>query len=244
MAGSEASSTETGAESSGSPGDNICYGFSLLGFAHQVYVDATATGIPTCTTRPDPCGGDVSGVWNAEAACGYEMIPNLFENLCPGATQQITGSSISGTQEFNENGTYAFDVTTRLEADVQLDSVACAELECEAFGRVVSQTPNLALELVCLSAGPSGCDCAYTLELSNAQTGTWESFADEVTLSSDDGVTQGVRLNYCVLEGRLSVWTPLLDETPLPDTSCMEDEECEGSAAGSYDGFACDEPDR
>ena len=236
----ESSSTGSADESStGEPGENICYGYSFIGFLDQVYTDGTATGEPVCTTEPAACGGDVEGTWTAEANCGYEALPNFFAEICEGATQQITGSNHSGTRTFNDDGTFVFDLTTQLEADLQIDSVACSGLECEPFGTALSEEPGL--EILCEDANGGGCDCIYTLDLPDAESGTWDLFNDGLLLTSDDGETLGV-FNYCVDAGRFSMWTPWYEQTDFPETSCTEDEECEAQIDDGFDAISCEPP--
>lgn len=249
--GSESSSDSSGAadgsstgaadeSSTGDPAENICSGFSFLGFAEQIYSDGTATGDPVCTTEPAACGGEVVGTWTAEASCGYEVMPNFFEEVCAGATQQITGSNHSGTRTFNEDGTFVFDLTTQLEANLQVDSAACTGLECEPFGIGLSKEPGL--EMTCASAKGGGCDCSYTLELPDALGGTWDLFNDGLLLTSDDGETLGV-FNYCVEGGRFSMWTPLYERTEFPDTSCTDSDDCEGQVDDGFDAVGCEPPE-
>jgi len=239
--GEESSSTGAADESStGGAEENICYGYSFLGFADQVYTDGTATGEPVCTTESASCGGEVAGTWTAEASCGYEAFPNFFAEICAGATQQVTVSNLSGTRTFNEDGTYVFDVTTQLAADLQLDSAACAGLECEPFGMALSKEPGL--EMTCGDANGGGCDCTYTVDLPDSQAGTWDLFGGGLLLTSDAGETLGV-FDYCVDAGRFSMWIPLYDETAFPDLSCAGNEDCEGQVEGDFDAVGCDEPE-
>lgn len=239
--GSDGSSTGASDESStGDAAQDICYGFSFLGSAAQVYTDGTATGDPVCATEPTACGGEVVGTWTAETSCGYEVLPNFFEEICAGATQQITGSNLTGTRTFNEDGTYAFDLTTQLEADVQLDSVACTTLECEPFGVALSEEPGL--DIVCASADGGGCDCAYTVDLPDSQAGTWDLFDGGLLLTSDAGDTLGT-FDYCVDAGRFSMWIPLFGQTSFPDTSCAENDDCEGQVEGEFDALGCEPPE-
>lgn len=248
---SESSSSSTGtAESSssgaadesstGEPEENICYGFSFLGFADQIYTDGTATGEPVCTTEPAACGGEFVGTWTAEATCGYEVLPNFFEEICADATQQITGTNLSGTRTFNEDGTYVFEQTTQLEADLQVDSVACTGLECEAFGMALSEEPGL--EMTCAAAAGGGCDCAYSVDLPDSQNGTWNLFDDGLLLTSEAGESLGV-FDYCVDAGRFSMWTPLYEQTAFPEISCTEDDDCEGRIDDGFDAAGCDAPE-
>ncbi len=237
----ESSSTGAADESStGAAEENICYGYSFLGFADQVYTDGTATGEPVCTTKSAACGGEVAGTWTAETSCGYEAFPNFFAEICEGATQQITGSNLSGTRTFDEDGTFVFDVTVQLEADLQVDSTACTGLDCEPFGMALSKEPGL--DMSCVDANGGGCDCTYTVDLPDSQAGTWDLFGGGLLLTSDDGETLGV-FDYCVDAGRFSMWTPLYGETAFPDVSCTENEDCEGQVEGRFDAVGCDEPE-
>ncbi|MGH1344591.1 MAG: hypothetical protein ACRBN8_23735 [Nannocystales bacterium] len=240
--GSAETSTTGGADesSTGTTEENICYGYSFLGFTHQVYTDGTAVGDPVCTTEPAPCEGDVVGTWTAEDSCGYEALPNFFDEICPGATQQITGSMLSGTRTFNEDGTYEIDQTTQLQADLQVDSVACAGLECEEFGTALSKGPEF--DMTCADAAGGGCDCTYTVLSPDAQTGTWDLFGGGLLLTSEAGESQGV-FDYCVDAGRFSMWTPLYEETPFPDVTCTENDDCEGQVEGTFDAVGCEEPE-
>lgn len=237
----ESSSTGGADESStGEPEENICYGFSFLGYADQIYTDGTATGEPACTTAPAECGGEVVGTWTAEATCGYEVLPNFFEEICADATQQVTGANLSGTRTFNEDGTFVFDLITELEADLQLDSSACAGLDCEPFGVALSKEPGL--EMVCADANGGGCDCIYTLDLPDSQAGMWDLFDGGLLLTTDDGETLGI-YDYCVDAGRFSMWIPLFSDTAFPETSCTENDDCQGQVDGDFDALGCDLPE-
>lgn len=237
-----ASSSSGGADesSTGEPPGDICFGYSLLGMTGEVATDGTAMGEPMCSTMPAACQGDVVGTWTVEDACGYEVLPNFFEEICAGATQQITGSTASGTRTYAEDGTYAFDLMIQLEADLQVDSMECIGVDCETFGEALSKEPGL--EMVCADGAGSSCDCLYTVDLPTQDTGTWDIFEDALLLTSDSGETLGL-FEYCVADGRMTTWLPLFNETPFPDTRCTNDGDCEGQVDGDFDAIGCDTPD-
>ncbi len=242
-AGESSSSGSSGADGSSSTGaaaGDICYGYGFLDTAAQVFTDGTAMGQPNCDTTPAPCGGDVVGTWTGETACGYAVLPNFFAEICAGATQQITGSNLVGTRTFEEDGSFVFDLVLQLEADLQVDSMACAGLDCATFGEALSDEPGLSMS--CTSAGGDACDCTYTADLPDTSEGTWAFFDDDLLLTTDDGETLGL-FDYCVDASRLTMWIPLFEETAFPDTSCQNDDDCEGQVEGEFDGLGCDPPE-
>ncbi len=235
------SSSSGGADdsSSGGLGDEICVGFSLLGLSAEIYTDGPVAGGPVCSTKPAACQGDPVGEWTAQAACGFEVIPNFFEEFCEGSTQQITASNISGTRTFEKDGTYVFDTVTQLEADLQVDSMECLGLDCVAFGDALSKEPGL--EMIC-EDGDGACNCFYTVDLPDMSAGTWDIFDDALLLTNDDGETLGL-FQYCIADGVFTTWVPLYDSTEFPDTSCTENEDCEGQVEGEFDAIGCEPPE-
>lgn len=236
------SSTGDGDDSSTGepPGEDICVGYAIVGTAGHVFNDGSGNGQPQCDTAPAACQGDVVGTWTAEDACGYEQLPNVFADVCPNATQQVTGSNLTGTQTFDEDGTYTFDTVLQIEADLQVDSMECAGLDCETFGDALSGEPGL--EMICESAGGTACNCIYTIDLPNQSMGTWDLFDDGLLITDDSGEVQGL-YDYCVADGRFRYWQPIYTETPFPDTTCSEDDECDGQVEGDFDEVVCEAPE-
>jgi len=206
----------------------------------EVGNDGTAMGQPMCTLTPAPCGGDFVGEWTMEATCGYEVLPNYFEEVCAGSTQQVTGSSISGTRTFNDDNTFTFDAIVQLEADLQVDSMACAGVDCVTFGEALSDEPGI--EMVCEDGNGTSCNCIYTADIPHMSTGTWNLYNDAILLTSEDGEVIGLQ-EYCVEGGRFTTWSPLYQGTAFPDTSCAADDDCEGQVVGEFDGIGCDPPE-
>lgn len=234
---SSSSSSSGGADdsSSGEAFEDICVGYTLLGSTSEVSSDGTAVGEPMCSLEPAACQGDVVGTWTVEDSCGYEVLPNFFEELCAGATQQITGTTSSGTRTFDADGTFVFDVVLQIEADLQVDSMACLGLACASFGETLSEDDGF--EMVCEDGEGSSCNCIYAADFPMQNSGEWEILDDTLLVTSDSGeVTQ---IEYCVADGRLTTWTPLFDETPFPDIGCAEDEDCDGQVDGDFDAIGC-----
>lgn len=239
----EPDDTTGNAESSSTgepPAQDICVGYTLAGTAAQVFNDGTANGQPQCDNTPAACGGDIVGTWTGESACGYETLPNFFEDVCAGSTQQVTASNMSGTQTFNEDGSYAFDTVLQVEADLQVDSMECAMVDCETFGDALSMEPGI--EMICEAGMDDQCNCFFTLDLVDQSQGTWEFFDNGLLITDDEGEVQGL-YDYCVEDGRMTTWVPIYDGTPFPDTMCTLDAECEGQVEGDFDGVACEPPD-
>ena len=237
--GSSSGSGGADESSTGETLEDICFGYTLLGNTSEVSTDGTAVGEPVCSLEAAPCQGEVAGTWTVEDSCGYEVLPNFFEEVCAGATQQITGTTSTGTRTFEKDGTFVFDVVLQLEADLQVDSMACLGLDCETFGDALSEEPGL--EMVCENGEGTSCNCIYTADLPMSDAGEWDIFDDSLLLTSDSGEVSLIQ--YCVADGRLTTWTPLFDSTPFPDTSCTEDEDCEGQVDGDFDAIGCDAPE-
>lgn len=238
--GEESSSSGAADESStGEDVGDICFGYTLLGSTSEVSSDGTAVGEPVCAIEPAACQGDVVGTWTVEASCGYEVLPNFFEEICAGATQQITGTTSTGTRTFEEDGTFTFDVLLQIEADLQVDAMECLGVDCETFGDALSKEPGL--EMVCEAGDGTSCNCLYTADIPTADAGDWDIFDDALLLTSDTGDIS--LLEYCVADGRLTTWMPLFDEVPFPDTSCSDDDDCDGQVDGDFDAVGCDTPE-
>ncbi len=237
--GGESSSSGGADESStGETLEDICFGYTFLGSASEVSTDGTAAGEPVCSLEPAPCSGEVTGSWTVEDSCGYEVLPNFFEDVCAGATQQITGTTSTGTRTFEDDGTFVFDVILQLEVDLQVDSMACLGLDCETFGDALSEEPGL--EMVCEAGEGTSCNCTYTADLPLSDAGEWDIFDDSLLLTSDSGEVS--LLQYCVADGRLTTWMPLFGGTPFPGTRCTDDEDCERQVDGDFDAVGCDTP--
>lgn len=245
---SSSGTTDEGTSSSSGGGDetttggeatDICVGYSLLGMSAQGFTNEMA-GEPTCDTTPAPCGGELVGEWTAQTACGHEVLPNFFTEICADATQQITGSSLDGTRTLSDDGTYVDAFTLQFEADLQVDSMACVGLDCVAFGDALSDEPGL--EMVCESAGGTDCNCFYTADIPQNVEGTWDIFNDQLLLTTNDNEVIGA-FDYCVQDGQLTTWVPLFEGTPFPEVSCIEDDDCEGQVEGEFDGVGCEPPE-
>ena len=252
--GAESSSSEGGAESRGSESvadesstgeptsAGVCTGFNLLSYIQQVHIiDGAAPKPGPCVTEPAACGGDPTGTWTVASSCGYEVLPNFFaDEICAGAEQVITGSTVTGTRTFAEDGTYAVDLMIELQADVQFDSMACAGIDCQTFAGFISMEDGFAM--TCADGGDASCDCSYTLTLPEQGEGTWDEFDDGLLLNVG-GETQGI-FPYCVDAGQLTVWTPLFEEQVFPDLACEEDDECMTLVEGRFDAYGCEPLER
>ena len=234
---SGSSSGGADASSTGSLGEDVCYGYTVLGQRSEVATDGTAMGQPMCSPKPAPCGGDLVGAWTLEENCGWEAAPNVFAEVCEGAIQQVTGATISGTRTFEDDGTFVFDTVTLVESDVQVDSMACLGADCETFATALSGNGS---EMVCEAGEGNVCDCLYTYEIPEMYAGTWEVVMNDVVLTVDGESYRAA--SYCVENGRLTFWSPLYERTELPDTACSEDADCEGQVEGDYDLLQCAPP--
>ncbi|MEM6295394.1 MAG: hypothetical protein AAGA54_29240, partial [Myxococcota bacterium] len=243
--GADGSSSDSGADETSTgeaPAAGICVGFNLLSYVEQIHTMGGPAPKPgPCGTKPTPCGGDPTGTWDVASGCGYEVLPNFFDaEICEGAVQEITGSSVTGTRTFGDDGTYSVDLMIELQADVQFDSMACAGIDCETFADFISMEDGFAM--TCADGGDATCDCSYTLTLPEQGEGTWDEFDDGLLLNVG-GETQGI-FPYCVDPGLLTVWTPLFAEQPFPDLACDETDECENLVEGRFDAVGCEPLER
>lgn len=238
-ADSSSTSGEEGDSSSGGESDDVCVGFNYLGAVDQVhFLDGPGPVEVECAPKPAPCGGDIEGVWNITASCGYELLPNFFEEICAGAQQQVTGSQSMGTRAFNSDGTFDFDLVNTLEVDLDVDSVACTGLTCEEFATALNGEPEF--DMLCEDADGGGCDCVYTLDLPEVGEGTWNTLSDSVLLTVD-GELDG-SLEYCVTDDRLDMWQPLFSEEANPDVLCDTSRDCEAALGDAYLFYDCIDP--
>lgn len=228
--------TETGDESTtGEPLPGVCVGIDQIATFATVH-SMNPPPQMQCDPMPDPCGGDIVGAWTVDGSCGTPL-GSLFPTICEGATEMVTGATVVGTRTFNADLSVVIDTTRTIDLDVQLDSMDCAGVGCEAFGEALSEEDNLTL--VCEDGDGSQCNCLVEIEEVIDATGTYEIVAEGfvvVTLGGQDGAPS----QYCVGDNRLDMWDPVFGFTPFEEIGCADAEDCSDALGNASEFYSCD----
>lgn len=233
-------SNGTSGESSGSSESSTtgpmlpgtCAGFDTIGALGEVLALDGATIETTCEATPAGCGGDIVGTWTIESSCGWEDTPNLFADMCPTATQTVTSGQITGTRTFNADMTFAFDLETMLELELNIDAMTCYGVDCATFEMALEMQGFVA---ACTDAGDDTCDCMATVTVPSMTTGTWVTADNTVVVTNDDG--EGA-FEYCVNAERLDLWTPLVQPT-FYEEMCEDEMDCADALGNLSEFYAC-----
>jgi len=146
--------------------------------------------------KVSPCGGSLVGTWTITSSCGSVLnFTNGTE--CPGATVDESQIVTSGNLAFNADMTFTTSATiggTR-RFNVALACVA-GVASCDEYASLISPGPPDATT-TCMTAG-GACNCAmvYTAPMGAAQTGTYTTAGNVLTVTPTGG--DPIELGYCV----------------------------------------------
>ncbi len=156
--------------------------------------DDNGEGGVTLSCEVTPCGGDVVGAWTFQDAmvCGDlgESDPD-----CPDMTMQVNNMNMTGTITINSDGTYSLDMSMSMDLTITnpLDCLGgltdCSLLE-----------DNESLDdATCISV-TDACECSGIMTNADAETGTWTTDANILTMTSDDPEPgdEPTELSYCL----------------------------------------------
>ncbi|MCH9684229.1 MAG: hypothetical protein K0V04_22540 [Deltaproteobacteria bacterium] len=222
--------TDDGSSTGDPPG--ICVGIDVVGDIGSVYARDGLPIDPVCDPIAAGCGGDVVGTWILDNSCGYEQLPNEFEDRCPGSTFLLEIVAETATVTFVDDGTFTQSSVVDSQAVLTLDPMACFGASCEEFDAVVAMDdPNASCEDI---DGLCTCVLPNPQQASNAE-GTYVVENDLLTVMTKD---EQQELTFCVADDRLSVWEPLLDFT-VTEQTCADDADCEAALGDAHAFYAC-----
>lgn len=189
--------------------------------------DSDGSGASCSTGRS--CGGDPVGTWTIANQCDVQAGANdSIEDLCPGATADVSKVKASGTYSFGADGTYTS--TTSADGPVSLTipktCLTAAQMQagqtgltltCEALpallqllaaaGGTSGDTNNTAASsfknLTCTDKG-SACACSGTLAVKDQQqTGTYKVSGSMLTTTPASGADDATEWQYCAEGGKV-----------------------------------------
>ena len=220
-------------ETTGGP-TGICVGFDIVGNIDEVLSpQGSPLTDPPCDVTPAGCGGDVVGTWNIETTCGWDDLPNFFDDMCDGATMVVNSGSTTGTRTFEDDNTYTADLTSMLDFDVNIDTMTCFGIDCAGFETLLNMEPTLTS--TCTDDGGGACDCAITSMSSGTADGTWATMDNDLTITVDG---ESAVLEYCSTGARLDLWQPIADTTFYTEP-CEEDIDCFEALGDMSDAYVC-----
>ena len=153
--------------------------------------------VGSCAMTVTPCGGDVSGTWSFESACGEltEQFPG-----CP------PDAAVSATSSFDTAGTtviVTFAVGGAFRAEGETTVVDHETIPTECIGGTPPPPCSLMdvthgqSSRVCVNASPTTCSCTVTLGTPGAAYGSYSTNGSAVTLSIS-GTPFPSDVPYCV----------------------------------------------
>jgi len=214
-----------------------CLGIDIVGdlgwtfgsAANPLSVDAT------CGAAPAPCDGDPVGTWSAGTQCGWEQLPNPFEEDCPGSTFSVTVSEQTGGIDIAADGTFTWDSSTTATWSFQFDAMACFGESCDQVqAGFQEEDPNA----TCTASGEL-CSCDFNETETMMLSGSWSVEEGWLLLSSEED-EEGFQ--FCPSGDRLDLWQPLASWTET-GTSCATETDCETALAAEHEEYYCADPD-
>lgn len=231
--GSDTDATDTGGAQLN------CVGLDELVITGQAFGRQAAGAAAVCTDVPAPCGGSLEGTWVAQDECGWEGLPPILTDFCPDIQEQFVSSIRTATHTYNGDLTYEVTGDLALSFSVQVDSQACAMVDCDMFAGFL--TDKKGTVMTCDTTPDLTCDCTLVFTQPLADSGTYAVFDGVVV---HEGLDEDSVLEYCVDGDTLNTWTPIYDLTDYSATSCESAADCEAAlGAGTHDLYVCDEPE-
>lgn len=146
---------------------------------------------PSFGTTPTACGGNPSGTWTFQEACGPSALEQEVLRLCPIAVVTPTARTATGTLSLSSGNAYTLSVTESITANVNVPQF-CAL----GVGGCVNIPPLVANALSgatasCTTLPTSACDCTISASLPVQDSGTYSTAGSVVTVGSQT-------YDYCV----------------------------------------------
>jgi hypothetical protein len=161
-------------------------------------------------TSPPSCGGNITGTWTVNKACGQI----LSISICSDISVDTSQFEVSGTDTFNADGTYSRALTMHGPVTAVLGPNCQFGQTCTVLGTYIG--PLFAayganVSVACTGA-TSGCTCTGTLSWPQTLTGTYtmpSTGVVEITIPTDAGDAGPAvsDYNYCVTGNTLSLQT-------------------------------------
>jgi hypothetical protein len=213
----------------------ICVGITPVGWLDVAHARDEDPIDPVCSPTPEGCGGDVVGTWTVAGHCGIDALPNFFERDCPGSTMTFLGSEMQGTRTFADDLTFSVETTLAFDVQIDLDTMDCFGVECEAFGELIN-AQQAELSASC-SATDTACACILTISDEDAQEGTYAIEDDGLVLTIDGASADPVP--FCVDGDRLDTWHELSESQAYPETPCADASDCEDAHGDAHEQWIC-----
>jgi hypothetical protein len=213
----------------------FCVGVTPVGWLDVAHARDEDPIDPVCSPTPEGCGGDIVGTWTVAAHCGIDTLPNFFERDCPGSTMTFLGSEMQGTRTFGDDLTFSLATTLTFDVQVDLDTMDCFGVECEAFGELLDAQQS-DLSATC-SPTETACACILTISDEDAQEGTYAIEDDGLVLTIDG--TSADPVPFCVDGDRLDVWHELSESRAYPETPCADPSDCEDAHGDAHEQWIC-----
>jgi hypothetical protein len=150
-----------------------------------------------------PCGGDVTGNWQASSACIDNTMLNMeflagVAGSCPDASlgnvSTTPRGSLSFTSDMMFTGTLVVDSTLDVVFPAPcINGVSCAALTMAVQAAIVGS--NGVTSVTCAGSGACTCTFAFTLDTIN-DTGTWATSGTALTVTGASGAAEDNA--YCV----------------------------------------------
>jgi hypothetical protein len=168
---------------------------------------AGSSTVPSCTTPFTACGGNVVGTWSLSNACVSKFV-NPGNMACPASTAQLS-ENVSGTIEFNQDGTFVTNANSTLNETLTVPASclvdAGATESCQQLQNAFNQPTDAGVPAAvasCTSASMGGCTCQLTDTLmGGGQKATYS------TLGYRIGLGGAPPSPYCVQGNTLTIQT-------------------------------------
>lgn len=155
-------------------------------------------GGPACSV--DPCGGDITGTWNATEMCVDKsvLMAAFVEGTmgaCPQAKLTTVSYPLTGSFTFNTDSTYALSLTLSASIGVSIPSSCINVATCADLTGNFTSDPDVQ-SATC--TGTSTCTCTITqMPDSSSETGTY-SVSGTNLLTTATGSATTDTIGYCV----------------------------------------------
>jgi hypothetical protein len=166
--------------------------------------------------KVQPCGGDLTGVWQYEAYCGALADLALPAQVCQIQTIVSISSSWSGTLTFGADGSFEDSTARAVTFTLDMPSFCLPDgVDCRGFGETFASTHAFAIDSMSCVPTPSGCRCLQKASVSTDSAGTATTAGTALTLMPSG--QRSSTLSYCVQGDELHI-----SETQTPASGVPE----------------------
>lgn len=143
-----------------------------------------------CTNELDPCGGDLSGVWQVKTTC-FVTLPECVES-------SITSMQPTTTFSFQSNGKLQLDATGAASTSTVQDLACTGAASCADLADA---------NATCQAQGASSCLCTASGTVANSSTLDYAVSGNKLTLTVG---TDSVEYSFCAKAKTLTLRLDLL----------------------------------